>query len=187
MTKAALSSRLPSASLAQCGRVAKAARREPRSRRSSFSSSPSRRVALLTLDFPPSIGGVQQYLFELSRRVGQHCHLTVVLPRGNTSLFKEEPFEVIVVPSAMPWNFACVSTLRPHVTVVGHAHPRLLLPSAIMSRGRYMALTHGNDFEARPTALACTHLQPTSGGRAISGDKFTRQCPTASEIRTAST
>ena len=107
------------------------------------------RVALLTLDFPPQIGGVQQYLFELSRRVGRHCDLTVVLPRANPSHYKEEPFRVVSVPSAMPWHFGRVlAKLRPHLTVVGHTHPRLLLPSALLSRGRYIALAHGNDFEA---------------------------------------
>ena len=106
-------------------------------------------VALLTLDFPPQIGGVQQYLFELSRRVGRHCNLTVVLPRANPSHYKEEPFRVVSVPSAAPWHFGRVlATLRPHLTVVGHTHPRLLLPSALLSRGRYIALAHGNDFEA---------------------------------------
>ena len=48
----------------------------------------------------------------------------------------------------MPWHFAKVlATLRPHITVVGHAHPRMLLPAAIFSRGRYVVLTHYSDFE----------------------------------------
>lgn len=38
-------------------------------------------------------------------------------------------------------------TLRPQITIVGHAHPRLLLPAAL-SRRRYIALAYGNDFEA---------------------------------------
>ncbi len=107
------------------------------------------RIALLTLDFPPRIGGVQQYLFEMSRRIGRHCRLTVVLPRDNRPLFNEEPFQLISVPTSAPWHFARVlAMLRPHITVVGHAHPRLLLAAALLSRGRYIALTYGNDFEA---------------------------------------
>ena len=106
-------------------------------------------IALLTLDFPPSVGGVQQYLYELCRRIGRHCCLTTVVPRGNPALFKGEPFRVLPVHSSQPWYFARVlAMLRPHLTLVGHAHSRLLLPAAVLSRGRYMALTHGNDFEA---------------------------------------
>ena len=37
--------------------------------------------------------------------------------------------------------------LRPHITVVGHAHPRMLLPAAIFSWGRYIVLAHSSDFE----------------------------------------
>ncbi|MCY4090609.1 MAG: glycosyltransferase family 4 protein [Caldilineaceae bacterium] len=107
------------------------------------------RVALLTLDFPPSIGGVQQYLLELSRRIGTHYDLTVVRPRAGSSQFLTEPFRVLPVPSAMPWHFArALATIRPHLTIVGHAHPRLLLPAALLRTGRYIALAFGNDFEA---------------------------------------
>ena len=116
---------------------------------SPFASHASRpRVALLTMDFPPSIGGVQQYLFELSRRVGRHYPLTVAVPHGDASLFQEEPFSLVSLPSSMPWHFAKVlATLRPHITVVGHAHPRMLLPAAILSRRRFIGIAHGSDYE----------------------------------------
>ncbi len=108
-----------------------------------------RRIALLTLDFPPSIGGVQQYLFELSRRIGARCNLTVVLPRADSSPFRTEPFQVLSVPSALPWHLArALATLRPHLIIVGHAHPRLLLPTVLLCKERYIALAYGNDFEA---------------------------------------
>lgn len=107
------------------------------------------RIALLTLDFPPSIGGVQQYLFELSRRIGILYDLTVVRPRAGSAQFRTEPFRVLPVPTATPWHFArALATTRPHLTIVGHAHPRLLLPAALLRMGRYIALAHGNDFEA---------------------------------------
>ena len=107
------------------------------------------RIALLTLDFPPSIGGVQQYLFELSRRIGTRYNLTVVRPRAGSSQFRTEPFRVLPLPSAMPWHFArALATIRPHLTIVGHAHPRLLLPAALLRTRRYIVLAYGNDFEA---------------------------------------
>ena len=132
------------------------------------------RIALLTLDFPPSIGGVQQYLFELSRRIGAHCDLTVVRPCAASSQFRTEPFNILSVSSAMPWHFArALATIRPHLTIVGHAHPRLLLPPALLCKGRYIALVHGNDFEAAQwrwhsrifnRLLVAAHLIVTNSG-----------------------
>ena len=53
---------------------------------------------------------------------------------------REEPFHVVSVPSATPWHFGrALAALRPQLTIVGHAHPRLLLPSALLSKGRYIA------------------------------------------------
>ncbi|MXZ20557.1 MAG: glycosyltransferase family 4 protein [Caldilineaceae bacterium SB0665_bin_25] len=105
-------------------------------------------IVLLTMDFPPTTGGVQQYLFELSRRIGRSCYLTVVVPNGNPLHFRAEPFHLASVPSTMPFHFARVlASIRPHLTIVGHAHPRLLLPAAVLRR-RYIALAYGNDFEA---------------------------------------
>lgn len=105
-------------------------------------------IALLTMDFPPSVGGVQQYLFELSRRIGRSCHLTIVVPNGNPIHISEEPFHFESVPSATPFHLArALASLRPQLTIVGHAHPRMLLPAAILRRP-YIAIAYGNDFEA---------------------------------------
>lgn len=111
---------------------------------------------------------MQQYLFELCRRLGNVCNLTVVHPTGDPSQFIREPFQLVSfakdssghtsnrTESSKPpgsgyqitWPLARqVAKLRPHLTIVGHAHPRLLLPAA-MRRGRYIALAYGNDFEA---------------------------------------
>ena len=106
------------------------------------------RVALLTMDFPPDIGGVQRYLFEISRKVGNHYDLTVVVPNRDGFLFQNEPFTIVSLSSSMPWNYArALATIRPHLTVVGHAHPRMLLPAAILSKGRFVGLAHGSDYE----------------------------------------
>ena len=111
---------------------------------------------------------MQQYLFELCRRLGNKCNLTVVHPTGDALQFIEEPFQLVSfakdgsgrtssrTQSSNPrgsglriiWRLARqLAKLRPHLTIVGHAHPRLLLPAAV-HRGRYIALAYGNDFEA---------------------------------------
>jgi len=139
------------------------------STRPSFASLTARpEIALLTLEFPPRIGGMQQYLYELCRRLGNECNLTVVHPTGDPSQFIGEPFQLVSLAKygsghtssrtqsskppgsgyQMIWPLARqLAKLRPHLTIVGHAHPRLLLPAALR-RGRYIALAYGNDFEA---------------------------------------
>ncbi|MCY4410681.1 MAG: glycosyltransferase family 4 protein [Caldilineaceae bacterium] len=130
--------------------------------------SPYLKIALLTLDFAPRVGGMQQYLFEICRRVGRQCNLTVVHPDGNPTALSEEPFQMVTFgqnrsdgfsaegnPRSTPgtvllttWRIArALTALQPHLTVVGHAHPLLLLPAAL-SRRPYIALAYGNDFEA---------------------------------------
>ncbi len=132
------------------------------------SHTPRPEIALLTLEFPPRIGGMQQYLFELCRRLGYECDLTVVHPTGDPSQFIAEPYQLVSFAKdgsghsssrtqssntlgsglGMIWRLARqLAKTRPHLTIVGHAHPRLLLPAA-MRRGRYIALAYGNDFEA---------------------------------------
>ncbi len=126
------------------------------------------KVALLTLDFAPRVGGMQQYLFEICRRVGRQCNLTVVHPDGNPSALSEEPFQMVTFGQnrtgglssednhrsafgsslLTSWRISrTLAALQPHLTVVGHAHPLLLLPAAI-SRRHYIALAYGNDYEA---------------------------------------
>ena len=139
------------------------------STRPSFAShTPRPEIALLTLEFPPQIGGMQQYIFELCRRLGNECNLTVVHPTGDPSQFIGEPFQLVSFTTDGRGHTSCrtqslnppgsglrliwrlarqLAKLRPHLTIVGHAHPRLLLPAA-MRMGRYIALAYGNDFEA---------------------------------------
>ena len=111
---------------------------------------------------------MQQYLFEICRRLGHEFNLTVVHPAGDPSQIDGEPFQLVsfakdgsgyissrtessIPPGSglrMTWRLARqLARLHPHLTVVGHAHPRLLLPAAV-HRGRYIALAYGNDFEA---------------------------------------
>lgn len=106
------------------------------------------RLILLTLDFPPSIGGVQQYLFEMARGLGLRHEVTVLtttpgpLPSGLS-------FQRQVLPSAHPLTLArAVRSMRPACVLVGHAHPRLLLAAALAAPGRYAAFAYGNDYLA---------------------------------------
>ena len=62
------------------------------------------RVALLTLDFAPSIGGVQQYLYQIALRLAQHHDVHVVTPeRGMVPA--GVPFHRLSVPAPDLWAF----------------------------------------------------------------------------------
>lgn len=112
------------------------------------------KIALLTLDFPPSVGGVQQYLFEIARRIGQIHDLTVVTPVGGP--LPKVPFRRLILPSSHPWAFArALLALRPDRVLVGHAHPRLLLPAALLAPGQYTVVAYGNDFLAAQRRWHC--------------------------------
>jgi phosphatidyl-myo-inositol dimannoside synthase len=106
------------------------------------------KVVVLTLDFPPSMGGVQRYLFEIVRRFDQR-HEVTVLTATPGELPPDQSFQRRVLPAHRP--FAWVSALRaerPDRVLVGHAHPRLLVPAALTAWGRYAVVTYGNDYLA---------------------------------------
>ena len=104
------------------------------------------RLAILTLDFPPTRGGVQTYLAEIARRLASRCEVIVVTPVP--ALRHREPFQRIVVSPSLTAFLRTTRSLKPDRVLVGHSHPRLLLPAAIVTRGRYALIVHGNDFLA---------------------------------------
>jgi phosphatidylinositol alpha-1,6-mannosyltransferase len=105
------------------------------------------RLALLTFDFPPQVGGVQQYLFEIAQRLEAHGYKVLVLTSSLGPLPDHTRFERILLPTTAPCSYVRqVRRLRPDRVVVGHAHPRLLLAAALAAWGRYGVISHGNDF-----------------------------------------
>jgi phosphatidyl-myo-inositol dimannoside synthase len=106
-----------------------------------------RRLAILTLDFPPQIGGVQQYLYEIGRRLGEIYKVTVVTPIAGELPPNSNMSKVTISSSSFYQFYRAIRRLKPDLLLVGHAHPQLLL-SAKLSRRRYTAVAHGNDFLA---------------------------------------
>lgn len=106
------------------------------------------KIALLTMDFPPSIGGIQTYLFEVACRLGRIHDLTIVCPaasypspRGSFRVFQLSSTRLHEILKALV-------QVRPDKILVGHVHPRLLLPAALARWGRYATLAHGDDYFA---------------------------------------
>ena len=115
------------------------------------------RLVLLTLDFLPGVGGVQEYLYQIGQRLAETYDVTVVTPisdplsgsgplPGSGLLPEPARLQRVVVPATPLAFWQHLRHLRPAQVLVGHAHPRLLLAAAFY--GRYSAIAYGNDFLA---------------------------------------
>ncbi len=104
------------------------------------------RITLLTFDFPPDVGGVQRYLYEITQRLARRHQVTVITPVPAAG---SEPFRRVVLPPGRfdLWLRALRAT-RPDRILVGHAHPRLLLLAMLVAPERYAAVAYGNDYRA---------------------------------------
>jgi len=104
-------------------------------------------LAIITLDFVPDIGGVQQYLYEIANRLGNHHQISVITPIKGARV---APSVQLIAPSSTS-SLSFLHSLRqlsPDKVLVGHTHPRLLLAALLATRGNYAALAYGNDFLA---------------------------------------
>jgi len=103
-------------------------------------------IVLLTFDFAPDIGGVQRYLYEITRRLARRHQVTVITPVPAPG---PEPYRRVVVPRTR-WDLwlRALAASRPDRVLVGHAHPRLLLVAALVAPGKYAAIAYGNDYRA---------------------------------------
>lgn len=108
---------------------------------------PHAHLAILTLDFPPQVGGVQNYLYEVAKRLGKQTTLTVITPVLET-LPADAYMQKRTVSSRFFWHFLQTTRqIKPDLIIVGHAHPQLLL-AAKLSGKRFTAVAYGNDFLA---------------------------------------
>lgn len=106
------------------------------------------KIVVLTLSFPPQLGGVQTYLYEIMRRLGEAHQVTVVTPVIG-ELPCQQPLHKVNVPKGNAFEFGrALRSIRPDRVVVGHAHPQLLLPAALYTRNRHITVAHGNDYLA---------------------------------------
>ena len=111
------------------------------------------RVLVVTNDFPPRVGGVQQYVRNLVQNLPSE-RVAVVAPNwpGWQEHDAAQPFHVQRWPSTFLWPTGellrrIVSTAKEHgseVVLFGHGFPLALLGPALADRGfPYVILTHG--------------------------------------------
>lgn len=106
------------------------------------------KLALLTFDFAPQMGGVQTYLLEVCQRLGAAYEIVVITPPIGT-IAHDTAFRHLTIPSTSLKSFIRqLRQIRPDKVLIGHAHPRLLLAAAFVPPYRYAVMTHGNDFLA---------------------------------------
>jgi len=122
------------------------------------------RVAVVTQDFPPSIGGIQTYALELARRLAVHLDaLVVVAPKqvGDAEVDRALPFEVVRVAggAAFPVTHgaALVRALRSHrLDTVLAMHWGSSLEAALLRRAgridRLVTAVYGRDLLLAPWA-----------------------------------
>lgn len=110
------------------------------------------RISVLTFDFPPTIGGVQQYLYEIFTRIARQHSVTILTPTEGLSPVGTA-LRRIILPSMHPFTvLRALQMIASDRVVVGHAHPRLLLPAAMFAPQRYATITYGNDYLAAQRA-----------------------------------
>ncbi len=109
------------------------------------------RIAIITQEFPPIIGGISEYVSNLARELGYFHTVAVWAPPPLEYLESEHeerdpPYEQFDLPRRM-WALArSLRQWNPEHIIVGHTDVKLLLVARWVRPGRYVAITYGNDF-----------------------------------------
>jgi len=106
-----------------------------------------RRLALLTLDFPPNTGGVQTLLFEIAKRLNRTYDVYVITPVDSGGHHSKECFQRVRIETANSFTFwRVLQSIRPDRVLLGHAHPMLLMAAVLSGIDYYGTIVHGSDF-----------------------------------------
>ena len=110
------------------------------------------RVAILSEDFPPLVGGIAEYVGNLARVLARKHDVAVwttppVSP-GALHAEDEAPYARWVLPRTLWGMYRALRRWRPDRVIVGHTQARLLLAARLAAPGRYLAIAYGNDFLA---------------------------------------
>jgi phosphatidyl-myo-inositol dimannoside synthase len=144
------------------------------------------RLLLLTLDFPPSPGGVQNLLARLAAELARTWQVTVVTPAeaGGAARDRTQPYAVIrSLPRAWGgWALAGVQARalvellrrRPHVIVCGHVlfGPFCRLASVLLGVP-YVAMAYAYEIRA-PRMRAIARLALRGARRVVTISEFSR-------------
>jgi phosphatidyl-myo-inositol dimannoside synthase len=135
------------------------------------------RVLVVTNDFPPRVGGVQQYVWNLTRALPAE-RVAVLAPNwpGWRDHDREQPFAVHRWPTEFLWptpelGARVRSLARQHkadVVLFGHGFPLPMLGPALDHLTPYVVLTHGAEvWLARTPGLAAAMRRGLGGAREV--------------------
>jgi phosphatidylinositol alpha-1,6-mannosyltransferase len=137
----------------------------------------SPRVLVVTNDFPPRVGGVQQYVWNLTNRLPPD-RVAVLAPNwpGCRVHDVEQAFPVHRWPSSFLWPTpdlagrikSLVRRHRSDVVLFGHGFPLPLVAGGLGHVAPYVVLTHGAEvWLARTPALAGAMRRALAGAREV--------------------
>lgn len=128
-------------------------------------------IVLLTGEFPPLVGGVSSYLYQLVRNLPNHQVYVIALPTpGRKSFDKKQRFFVQRIKIPETWHpfyrqskylaplylLELLRVKHPGVVLCGHAHHALMLPAWIIHKLKkvpYGVFIHGSDVSRAQTRL----------------------------------
>ena len=140
------------------------------------------RLTILTQDFFPNRGGLQEYLFEVAQRLGESMDVSILTPVAGP-LPPGPRFQRVVASSLNPihlWRH--LRHLSPDVLLLGHARLRMFLAGRLW--GSYATVTYGNDFIAAQKRWhgACHDWDRRGGSASVDGQP-PRQPPPDAVLR----
>lgn len=106
------------------------------------------RIVTLTMDFPPGIGGIQTYLYEILNRLGRSHEIIIITPVAGKLPSTSTLSKIILKQNNAIAYWKMVHQLNPKRILVGHAHPQLLLAAQLYLQHDYATVAYGNDFLA---------------------------------------
>lgn len=111
------------------------------------------RVAILSQEFPPMVGGIAEYVGNLARILARSHEVAVwTTPPVNygygatASTESEVLYHRFVLPRTVWGMYRELRRWRPDRVIVGHTDFRLLLAARLAANGLYIAIAYGNDF-----------------------------------------
>ncbi len=109
------------------------------------------RIAVITLEFPPAISGIAEYLGQLTAHLGAGGHEVAVwappaLPARPGDSPEAPPYQRHVIPTSFRKLILALRRWHPDRIIVGHTDLRLLLAARLVAAQHYMTIAYGNDF-----------------------------------------
>lgn len=106
------------------------------------------RVAIVTREFPPAFGGIEEYLGHVAQGLSERHEVRVWAPVLNGAHPPGVPYDLVPLPRVFWQLYRQLRHWQPDRVIVGHTAWPLLLAARLALPDRYLAIAYGNDFLA---------------------------------------